>query len=448
LAGGTLETTFQYLQSSANDSCNQWKLKTTSTGPGGGKHLVTDYEYDTFDRLIQTLGPQHEVDLDGTATTVRTASWTVYKSDTETWTGQGYATGTGRLNEPSGSQPRGRRSYVAAWQDAVGRPVATADYGTNNGSSLTRPSTVPARSDTVLVTSAEYDSTGRAYKSIDPAAKETRTEFDQAGRPTKVIRNYVDGSVSSSYPDEDVTVETAYTSDGALSTLTAKNPTTGDQVTKYVYGTTLTDSSIARADLLRAVIYPDSDDTSSAGGLFTKGLRATSVRYPNGRLVHYDYGSSGSTADAIHRIDSIKDNSGGSPGATLAAYSYLGQGGIVQVDYQEPDVRYDLAFGTGSDPNDGLDRFDRVIDLLWRNYGTSTDAVRIKHGYDRAGNRLWREDPVAASYSKNFDELYTYDGVNQLKTLQRGDLNANHDAVTSKNFAEDWTLDMTGNWPT
>jgi len=46
--------------------------------------------------------------------------------------------------------------------------------------------------------------------------------------------------------------------------------------------------------------------------------------------------------------------------------------------------------GSGDDPYGGLDRFDRVVDLLWRDYGSSTDAVRIKHGYDRAGNRLWR----------------------------------------------------------
>ena len=39
-----------------------------------------------------------------------------------------------------------------------------------------------------------------------------------------------------------MTVETTYTADGQIATLTAKNPTTGDQVTTYVYGTTLADS--------------------------------------------------------------------------------------------------------------------------------------------------------------------------------------------------------------
>jgi hypothetical protein len=57
---------------------------------------------------------------------------------------------------------------------------------------------------------------------------------------------------------------------------------------------------------------------------------------------------------------------------------------------------------------------------------------------------------VAASYSKDFDELYTYDGMYQLVDMQRGDLNATKDGLVanSKTFAEDWSLDMTGNWST
>jgi len=192
-------------------------------------------------------------------------------------------------------------------------------------------------------------------------------------------------------------------------------------------------------------------DESEADGRFTKGLRPTALRYPNGRLVHYTYGSAESTADAMNRIDSICDDASGSPGDTLAQYSYLGMGSIVQVDYPEPDLRYDLAHSSGNDPYDGLDRFGRVVDLVWRNYGTGEDAVRILHGYDRAGNRLWREDPVAASYGKDFDELYTYDGLYQLVTMQRGDLDftdPDNPVIQSKNFAEDWSLDATGNWST
>ena len=44
------------------------------------------------------------------------------------------------------------------------------------------------------------------------------------------------------------------------------------------------------------------------------------------------------------------------------------------------------------------------------------------------------------------DELYQYDGVSQLVGLERGQLSAGRDAVTTKTFGEDWGLDATGNW--
>ena len=96
----------------------------------------------------------------------------------------------------------------------------------------------------------------------------------------------------------------------------------------------------------------------------------------------------------------------------------------------------------------GVDLFSRVKDLRWYNYGTSTDAVRIQHGYDRASNRLWRQDPVATANGAAFDELYAYDGLYRLKTMQRGTLNGTQTAITpgTATFGQCWTLDPTGNW--
>jgi rfaE bifunctional protein nucleotidyltransferase chain/domain len=78
------------------------------------------------------------------------------------------ATGTGELNGPSGTQPKSRSTYTAEWHDPLGRVIATAAYGTNGGSSLSRPSTVPARSDTVLVTSMSYNSAGQLSTTTNP----------------------------------------------------------------------------------------------------------------------------------------------------------------------------------------------------------------------------------------------------------------------------------------
>jgi len=358
----------------------------------------------------------------------------------------------------------------------------------------------------------------------------------------------VDGDPATGAEDEDRTTLTTYTPDGGIATLTAVNPSTGNQVTRYVYGTTLADSDVARSDLLRAEIYPDSDDTADplgngpdgvydrieykynrqderkeikdqngtvrtidfdklgrqtedrvttlgsgvdgavrriatiyevrglrekvtsydnptagagnvvnevqaeyndfaqlvteyqahAGAVNTAStpkvqygyadgsantVRPTSVTYPDGRQLDFDYGTAGGIDDAASRIQAVKDVT-----LALVQYAYLGQATFVEADYTEPDVKWtliDLAGNNDPDTGDiysGLDRFGRVKDNRWYDYGASTDADRIKYGYDRAGNRLWREVPLDPNDSH--DELYAYDGLQRLDDFDRGALNA------------------------
>jgi RHS repeat-associated protein len=497
----------------------------------------------------------------------------------QTTTRQRYhnATGTGELNGPTGPEPKSRVTYAAAWHDGIGRVVATAAYGTNGGSALSRPSTVPSRSDTCLVSTTEFNSRGEAYKVVDPKATVTRQEFDDAGRRTKLIENYREsrGSSSSSSSssssnnecpgsdDANRTTVWTYTADNKIATLTALNAETGDQTTTYTYGTTLSDSAVASSLLLRKETYPDSSSgsdvvlyaynrqaqatlvTDQNGTVHTlefdelgrlkqdrvttlgtnidgtvrristtyevRGLvekitshdnatvgsgnivnevqrtynhfgqltheyqahggavntstspkcqyayadgsanhvRPTSMTYPDGRVLNDNYGTSNSMADAMSRIAALVDDDGTTH---LANCSYLGLGSIVEVDETEPDLRYTLVGTAGGDDPDtgdiyrGLDRFGRVKDLLWRDYGASSDVVRIKHGYDRASNRLYREDPVAAANSKKFDELYVYDGLYRLHDLDRGTLANSNSEISNLQFAQCWTLDSTGNW--
>ncbi len=51
-----------------------------------------------------------------------------------------------------------------------------------------------------------------------------------------------------------------------MTRLTLINDETGNQVTRWVYGTALDDSLVARSDLLRAKIYPESDDETEPLG--------------------------------------------------------------------------------------------------------------------------------------------------------------------------------------
>ncbi|MBS0205278.1 MAG: RHS repeat-associated core domain-containing protein [Planctomycetes bacterium] len=490
------------------------------------------------------------------------------------------ATQTGALQDPN-TTPKARVSYSAAWQDGIGRIVATANYGTNGGSALSRPGTVPSASDTVLVSLSRFDQAGNSDETVDPSGMITRMEFDDAGRTITQIDNAQSGSSSSSFtststsdssssggcsPSDDVnrTTRFTYTADGQQATLTAVNAQTGDQVTTWAYGTTLTDSDIASSQLLRSVTYPDSTSSSDLisytynrqgqqttltdqrGCVHTfdydllgrlihdrvttlgtgvdgaiqrlstnyevRGLRLTltsydnatvgsgsivnqvqfaynnfgqlttdyqshsgavnttstpkvqlnyangsantirpiTLTYPNGRVLTYDYGTSGDISDAVSRIGSIVDDD--LSATHLADYSYLGLASAVIVDYTQPGVEYILASLTGTNDPDtgdiysGLNRFGRVKDCRWYDTGNSTETVRLQYGYDRVSNRLWRSDLVAQSLGKDFDELYAYDGLHRLQDMQRGALSSGHTSISSENFAQCWTLDSTSNW--
>ena len=68
---------------------------------------------------------------------------------------------------------------------------------------------------------------------------------------------------------------------------------------------------------------------------------------------------------------------------------------------------------------------------------------RIEYGYDRASNRLWRQNVTVSGE----DELYGYDGLYQLLNLQRGTLNGTKSAITgTPNWEEEFSLDPSGNW--
>ena len=75
---------------------------------------------------------------------------------------------------------------------------------------------------------------------------------------------------------------------------------------------------------------------------------------------------------------------------------------------------------------------------------SDVDIERIQHGYDWAGNRLWRKNVVAGSGQ---DEFYGYDGLYQLTALQRGTLNTGRTGIAgTPGKEEDFDYDPTGNW--
>lgn len=229
--------------------------------------------YDAFERVLRsytgcnpsggsndnnpasdTVVEQSETLYDAAGNTVQSTAWQRFHD----------ATGSGALNGPSGSQPKARRTYACRWQDALGREIAAAVYGTNGGAVLARPSVPPSTSEEVLVTITRHASTGEPGAVIDPMGTETRWKRDAIGRETETIENFKEGAAPAA--DVNRTTRFAYHASGGLEILTLVNEVTGDQNTRWVYGTTLTDSGVATGHLLRAKIYPESDDSNAPLG--------------------------------------------------------------------------------------------------------------------------------------------------------------------------------------
>jgi RHS repeat-associated protein len=169
--------------------------------------------------------------------------------------------------------------------------------------------------------------------------------------------------------------------------------------------------------------------------------RLTSITYPNGRVITYNYSSG--LNDSISRLSSITDG-----GTTLESYLYLGYGTVV--DRLHPETGVDLTYiklsgesdGAAGDKYTGLDAFGRVIDQRWTTSG-GTAASRLQYGYDRDGNRLYAYNAVSTTNS----ELYTYDGLNQLTTFDRGTLNGGKTAISgSPSRSQSWDFDALGNF--
>ena len=163
------------------------------------------------------------------------------------------AVGTGPLGMPSAGVAA-RVSYQGMYYDLADRPVASVNVGTNGGAAWTRPVGVPARSDTVLVSSTQYDAAGRSWVTTDPRGIASRAEYDLLGRVVKTVEDYVDGVPSDA---DDKTTEYGYGPAG-MTSLTARLAGGGSQTTQWVYGVnTAGGSAINSNDAVGETRWPD-----------------------------------------------------------------------------------------------------------------------------------------------------------------------------------------------
>ncbi len=353
--------------------------------------------------------------------------------------------------------------------DGAGNTIQLAAY---NGSSTAKQDTVYLFEDSVAVnrnTSTIYPDSSDTTSSGSDQVKttynvdgSTATRTDQRGtviafayddlrRPQSqkvtTLGGSTDGTVRSITRGYDTLGRLAKITSHGNQTDDPDNTTDVENQVAYTYNnlSQITKSEQSHSGVVGgstpAVQYTFS--TSINGTVFNNGNRLETLTYPNGRALYHNYGTANALDDRLNIPQKLKETN--NSGTQLVQYSHTGSGRTVITDYLQPDIKLDLFQGT-SGTYAGLDRFGRTIDQFWDGYNSTADVARIKYGHDYASNRTWREDVIAENNSVDLDELYTYDGLNRLASVERGEINGTYTAITSKNFSQDWTLDQLGNW--
>ncbi len=283
------------------------------------------------------------------------------------------ATGTGALGTPT-TGVNARVSYSTAYYDKADRTTDVVNVGTNGGTAYTRPGTVPARSDTVLVTSYLYDTAGRLKDVTDPRGLTSRTEYDLMGRTAKSIQNYVDGVVSDA---DDKTTVYGYGPAG-MNSLTSLVTGGGGQTTESVYGVSpATGSTITSNDIVGATRWPD----PTTGAASSSEQETTAVNALGQTLTATDRNGNVHTLtyDVLGRVvsDAVTTLGTGVDGAVRRVdYAYDSQGNQFLV------TSYDAASG-GTIVNQVKREFNGLGQLtaVWQSHAGAVTGSSPKVGY-------------------------------------------------------------------
>jgi YD repeat-containing protein len=198
-------------------------------------------------------------------------------------------------------------------------------------------------------------------------------------------------------------------------------------------------------------------------------LRPVSMKYPQqpvsqARTILFEYGAADSVNDRLSRIGKLRTRVGTGAWSDLVSFGYtgvarrasLGYGGGTSATGGEVNQSYRISSEIGLA---GLDMFGRVKDLHFVNGVGSTPETmfRGQYTYDKLGNRVTNrltQAPVGVDLRDNvLSQLNTYDELNRLRSTEYGELGSNSGTggapvITSgtRYRADEWTLDLLGNW--
>ncbi|MEM1356261.1 MAG: hypothetical protein AAGH88_15405 [Planctomycetota bacterium] len=316
-------------------------------------------------------------------------------------------TTTGLLSAAASSASR--VGYSATWYDDHGRPTHTATYGTNGFAAFSRPATAPEpdTSDSYLVNKIEYDDAGRAYLATDNTATQTRTFFDDMGRPEYVVENWSNNLTTPATPgsrDADV-----------------------NRVTQTVYDNSATGGGV-RTQLV--AIDPDADGV-----------------YTDNQTTHYIHSGEINTAQrgpipvnarpvAVLMPDAVED--GTSRANAIASVNAGGGGDFTLTEYYADGALYRTTDQRGVQwtfhyTDQGWLEHRRVTaNGTW----TAVGDLRLAYTYGDRGEILTAtayDDATGGAANQTSQVTYTYDGYyNQITEAQDHDPTANGGAGDPK----------------
>ena len=286
------------------------------------------------------------------------------------------------------------------------------------------------------VSSSAYNALGQVIQSTDRNGNVHQYTLDAFGRqisdtviPMAIGSTGVNGSI--------LRIDTAYNNQGLAYLLTSYADTAGTQIVNQVenvyngLGQLIQQyqavTGAVAVGSTPSVQYTYSDPST--------GSLLTSMVYPNGRTIEYNYSGfnlNGALDNAIGRLNSISD---AGTGTILEQYSYLGLSTIVARNHPQTGINLTLigssgSIGAGGDEYVGLDQFGRVVNQNWVNSSGST-VDGYTYTYDNNSNVTAKNNVLDSAYS----QTYTYDSLNRLTSATQGGA-----------AYQSWNLDAQGNW--
>lgn len=197
---------------------------------------------------------------------------------------------------------------------------------------------------------------------------------------------------------------------------------------------------------------------SATSNIYNNGLRSRGTSYPgNAFQVNFEYGNDNPYANADNLDDRLGRISGlevDPNGDTVVggevnevAYKYNGARRLVETDYVVPDIRRQMFNSSNANVYDAFDRFGRTVRQQWDKYNTSAGVRdQFNYAYDYAGNRLSRDIPSTLYATNDRDQVYAYDGLQRLTSMDEGAVAGG--SIAAPTAEQNWTLDALGNWST